>query len=193
MPTNTQFERSRRTPSVPRWGSGQRGLSANHAVRLGFRIDQNTGCLPAWFAARCWSFRSCAQRRPAWEPEDQTAQPAPVNLQVSTEPRAGSHRLRQGHVHLPCSVGKRRFCEACPGSPGKYRAKCGRHGLQGGPRPAHLPHTGGAAQEIGADSEAMIKDPAAFLNGSRIAASTPSPASLSARTTCWRRRTRSGR
>ncbi len=48
------------------------------------------------------------------------------------------------------------------------------------------------AQEIGADSDAMVKDPAAFLKWFKVAAS-PSPASLSARTTCWRRHILNGR
>ena len=48
-----------------------------------------------------------------------------------------------------------------------------------GTRPAHSrTQVGASATEIGADNEAMVKDPATFSSGSRIAASTPSPAFL---------------
>ena len=144
MPTNNQFERSRRTPPAPRSGSGQRGLSASHATRLSFRIGPEHWLLAGVVCCAVLILSGVRAFAPSLADEARTPSPVAINVQALHRARAGSHRLRQGPVHLPCSVGKRRFCEACPGSPGKYRAKCGRHGLQGGPRPAHLPHAGGA-------------------------------------------------
>ena len=85
MPTNSQFERSRRTPPAPRSGSGQRGLSASHAARLSFRIGPEHWLLAGVVCCAVLILSGVRAFAPSLAEEARTPSPVAVNAQASTE------------------------------------------------------------------------------------------------------------
>ena len=163
MPTNNQFERSRRTPPAPRSGSGQRGLSASHAARLSFRIGPEHWLLAGVVCCAVLILSVVRAFAPSLADEDRTPPPVAVNVQASTDHELDRTGYVKGLYISRAALGNADFVKHIQDLLENTELNAVVMDFKGDRGQLTFPTQVARAQEIGADSEAMVKDPAAFL------------------------------
>jgi hypothetical protein len=163
VPTNTQFERSRRTPSAPLSGSGQRGLAASHATRLSFRVGPEHWLLAGVVCCAVLILTGMRVFAPSLADEARTPPPVAVNVQASTERELDRTGYVKGLYISRAALGNADFVKHVQDLLENTELNAVVMDFKGDRGQLTFPTQVARAQEIGADSEAMVKDPAAFL------------------------------
>ena len=163
MPTNNQFERSRRTPPAPRSGSGQRGLSASHTARLSFRIGPEHWLLAGVVCCAVLILSGVRAFAPSLVDEARTPPPGAINVQASTERELDRTGYVKGLYISRAALGNTDFVKHVQELLENTELNAVVMDFKGDRGQLTFPTQVARAQEIGADSETMIKDPAAFL------------------------------
>jgi hypothetical protein len=163
VPTNNQFERSRRTPPAPRSGSGQRGLLASHAARLSFRIGPEHWLLAGVVCCAVLILTGVRVFAPSLADEARTPPPVAINVQASTERELDRTGYVKGLYISRAALGNADFVKHVQDLLENTELNAVVMDFKGDRGQLTFPTQVARAQEIGADSEAMVKDPTAFL------------------------------
>ena len=163
MPTNNQFERSRRTPLAPRSRSGQHGLSASRAVRLDFRIRPEHWLLAGVVCCALLILSGVRAFAPSLADEARTPPPVAISVQASTERELDRTGYVKGMYISRAALGNADFVKHIQDLLENTELNAVVMDFKGDRGQLTFPTQVARAQEIGADSEAMVKDPDAFL------------------------------